>query len=66
MNTIQKNIATALFMAAGAMAGVLIMVLMMPERDRGLSDLKLGLAIGASMGYACFRLAIHFFNKHGR
>ncbi|KRC30588.1 hypothetical protein ASE31_12130 [Acidovorax sp. Root217] len=66
MNTIQKNIATALFMAAGAMAGVLIMVLMMPERDRGLSELKLGLAIGACMGYVCIRLAMHFFDKHGR
>lgn len=65
MSTVSKNIATALFMVVGAMMAVLIWILLVPQRDLGLLDWKLALAIGASLGYLCFRFVVHFFDKGG-
>jgi uncharacterized membrane protein YfcA len=59
-----NNIAAALFMIIGALIGVMIMALVVPARDRGLLELKLGLAIGAFIGYAIFRLVAYLLEKN--
>ena len=65
MNANSQNIAAALFMVIGALIGAMIMALLIPERGRGLLELKAGLAIGAFIGYSCFRITAYFIDKSG-
>lgn len=65
MNRFSKNIIAAFFMVIGAVAGAVVMALLVPVRERGLLELRLGLAIGVLVGYSVFRIGVYFLGKRG-
>jgi len=61
-----NGIAAALFMFSGALIGAAVMAWLIPARERGLLDLKVGLAIGALMGYVVFRVVAYFVDVRSK
>jgi hypothetical protein len=59
----EKIITAASFMIIGAVISVMIMALFIPAKERGLLELKLGMAIGAFLGFAIFRLTARLTSK---
>lgn len=61
-----NHIAAALFMFSGALIGAAVMAWLIPARERGLLDLKVGLAMGALMGYTVFRVVAYFVDVRSK
>lgn len=61
-----NHIAAALFMFSGALIGAAVMAWLIPARERGLLDLKVGLAMGALMGYMVFRIVAYFVDVRSK
>ena len=61
-----NNIAAALFMFSGALIGAAAMAWLMPARERGLLDLRVGLAMGALLGYVGFRVVAYFVDVRSK
>lgn len=61
-----NHIAAALFMISGALIGAAVMAWLIPARERGLLDLKVGLAMGALMGYTVFRVVAYFVDVRSK
>jgi hypothetical protein len=66
VNRNSRGIAAALFMVGGALVGAAAMAWLIPVREHNFLDLRVGLAIGAFVGYVGFRIVAHLVNGRSK